>query len=217
MWTTKEILPDLNQANTSYYNYFKLVNMWSKVFGPSAVNIRLFEQVCSKTTLIDDFLDLLPNIDRNAVRLPPNSNQSLSKQCRDILVWLNSEYPRPDAYRIAFKKFIIWELERERGKQSRALPSKFQAIQFCELFQESNERLSETYLSGNKLFDEDFEEYPDSQEEFLDTAVIREKVQELELIFPNRFFHILTRFDAITLVYLLNLLPQIARLKIRAF
>jgi hypothetical protein len=206
MWTTKEILPTVDPENNSYYNYFKLISMWSQVFGASALNIRLYEQVCNDTTLIDDFLSLLPEIDRKGISIPSKSNKSLSKECRDILIWLNAEYPKPDAYRVAFKRFVIAEYRKESYSQQRALPSKHQAIQFYQLFEESNKLLAKTYLDADCSFDESFEQYPDVAVPYLDEMVIRNRVHELELMFPNRFLFLLTRFDSNTLVYLLNLM-----------
>lgn len=154
-------------ANGPYYNYRRLLESWSEVFGEDTITVRLFEKPrLIGNDVVSDFHSV-SNIDNLGLELvrPPSVNEALSFTALCVLREFN-KLQESDSRLLGYEKSDIraYLLDAVQGMQDsygRILPSRSSALAFYERFEKDNQWVADKWLNGVG-FDMNFEMYPES-------------------------------------------------------
>jgi hypothetical protein len=160
------VFPKPAKAIPPYYDYYRLLDLFSQVFGAEKLTIRVFEkEKLRDQDLLADFADVIGlRIDRQFTR--PQ--------------WLNSGL-RPSAIRFLaeFNRHVPWMIDGKLNPYRRdvlraidtlfvgdaPLVSRSQAKKFYSQFRRRNEQTRERFLPAiaAPLFSEGFDDYPEQE------------------------------------------------------
>jgi len=152
------ILPKVNPEQSIYYNYEKLLILWSKVFKAENLIVRLFEQ---KEMFNGNVIeDLLTNV--LAVRYQygdlihiHKKNESITPVGQKILNSINKHFVDKKDIRVKLRKYI------EVNYAGKGLyPPKEKYLAFQSKFQNSNSQVAQMWLGKDTLFEIN---YPDQK------------------------------------------------------
>ncbi|MCP4088177.1 MAG: hypothetical protein GY746_00060 [Gammaproteobacteria bacterium] len=148
------------QPDNGRYNYYKMINMWSSVFGLSSIDVRIFsKEAFVGGDLICDFLtcispDLISVVDKSI----DSQNLSISAFGQRLGLSINRLLPnytddrRLSKSALLRRRFLIIIGYCFPGRGSAPSAAEYQRI--YDSFYESNKMLSERYLGKNhKLFE----------------------------------------------------------------
>jgi hypothetical protein len=148
------------QPDNIYYNYYKMLNMWSSVFGFASIKVKIFSKSAFVgDDLICDYLscvspDLIAVVDKNI----GYQNVSINAFGQGLLLSVNRLLPKyVDGKRLNKSQPLrrrIVEIIESCFSGFGTAPSTSDYQRICDSFYESNKMLSKKYLSKNcKFFD----------------------------------------------------------------
>ncbi len=163
----KTVLEEVDKNNL-YYNYEKLIDRWSQVFGSENLIIRLYNRdELLEGDIKKDFISVL-GLNWNNFEDVENINESLNADAQRFLIEINPFLPRFIDDKLNKERRNIVELVSHNRKGKGLLPSREQAENFVKIFDDSNERVRQKWFpERKKLFEVDFSIYPEKQ--FSDT------------------------------------------------
>ncbi|NND89528.1 MAG: hypothetical protein HKN42_01590 [Granulosicoccus sp.] len=167
-----------------YYNYRKLLENWSEVFGEEALTVHIFERsrLCGGD-VVSDFCRIA-GIDNDSpgLEMPEPENEALSQTALAILRRFNSlaaNDPRLNGLgKQQLRPFLIERVQAIDDEWGRMLPGRAQAISFHEHFAADNQWIADHWLEGQG-FDQSFSEYPEQAIEIPQLEGIDERLDEL--------------------------------------
>lgn len=159
------VFPDMPKSGLLYYfNFEKLYQNWSQVFGAAAMKVRIFDQKeMYDHDLISDFCQTTGLNGKGKERPSQFSNTSLTQEASQFLLEANRQMPNiVDGRRNSKRDEFSYDV-------SRLFPGKYyptnqnEAQIFQAQFLESNERLRKLAFPDRDkpLFDDDFSDYPE--------------------------------------------------------
>ncbi len=150
-----------------YFDYDKIYDNWSTVFGEGAMRVRLFspgEWECGD--LVKDFCAVC-GLRLEDKRMPVVENESLNRAGTAFMLEVNRQMPSmTDGKRNKDRDSLTQLISRFcRGKNYPA--SREDAMKFYHRYLAGNERLKEKVFQGRSkpLFDDDFSDYPEKTEQ----------------------------------------------------
>jgi hypothetical protein len=165
----KDVFPISMKESNLFYNYFRLLDFWSKTFGAENIKPVIFEKekFINSDLLTDFFLrtSLLNKEILNHLQKPKQVNKSLPWQTQKVLLRYNSlfsysENGRPKKGPRKLRGGIT-KIMNSIFKGEGLKPSKADAIKFYNIFKESNEKLGIQWFETSQPFSEDFSLYPE--------------------------------------------------------
>lgn len=159
------VFPNLTGAIPHRYDYYRLLDLFSGVFGIERLTIRVLEKDKLKDQdLFLDFADAIGlRIDKR-FRRPPRLNSGLRSSAIRFLAEFNRHVPRMIEGKVnAYRKNVIRAFNLFVGDDP--LVSQSQAREFYAQFRAGNEQARERFLSAvaAPLFSEDFDDFPEQQ------------------------------------------------------
>jgi len=147
-----ELLPEHDPDFDQYLDYYARLSLWSNVFGPEALTIRVFEkEKLVNGDAVSDFFSLL-KITSSHIQ-PIQVNKSLGFFETKLGLILNKNQV-PDSMRpTGLGKYESTPMRR---------PSRARAYEFYRVYTNSNDKVAKQFLSDDRgeLFDNDFSDYP---------------------------------------------------------
>lgn len=164
-YTHRAILP-VDNINYDYYDYERLLDRWSDVFGDGNLIPRVYERHrLADGDVIQDFCDvcLLQGVWKSEAVI--KENMSLSPLGQEFLRVFNKHVPggaygEPSELRGPIVQFLEQKCAGVPRKPGRRDAEKFYA-----LFQASNNRVADKWFGTEHLFHEDFTSYPEREPE----------------------------------------------------
>ena len=143
------ILPQGNLVNSIYYNYEKLLKLWSEVFSASKINVKLFERAALLNgNLIDELLfNTLAITNASGLVYPAQENESISPIGQKLLNSINQHFRDREDLKLKLRRYIE---DNYSGKG--AYPSEAEYYQFQSQFSEGNCRVAQKWFNKNELF-----------------------------------------------------------------
>ena len=131
-----------------YFNYFKLLQMWSDSFGQENITLRIFDKDrLLNNNILDDFFNIIePQLIKN-LDLPKRTNLSLSDEGLKLGLLINKGFSKlkKNKERNVLKNNILKIIDKKfSGRNNILTPEIYERI-FNE-FAESNINLSKTYF-----------------------------------------------------------------------
>ena len=158
----ERVLPVPARADP-YFNYDRFLALWEDAFGREALTVRLFDrQSLVGGSIVDDFLATWAIGPGEAFRAVPNENGSVSIAAQEFLRLANPCLGEAaSGADPALRGRIVAALSRlHPGRGAR--PARAEAMAFYEAYRESNAAVLRRHFPGrDRLFDEDFDGYPD--------------------------------------------------------
>ena len=152
------ILPKVNPEQSIYYNYQKLLWLWSKVFKPENLIVRLFEsQSMFNGNVIEDLLTnvLAVNYQYRDLVHVHKKNESITPVGQKILNSINKHFVDKKDIRVKLRKYI------EVNYAGKGLyPPKDNYLAFQSKFQNSNSQVAQMWFKKDTLFEIS---YPDQK------------------------------------------------------
>ncbi len=149
-----------------YFDYDRIYQNWSSVFGEEAMRVRLFEAgELIGGNLLNDFCTI-SGLKIEGKQIPKIENEALDKTGADFLLALNHQYPIYNEGQRNKERDTLARLVSKLCVGRYCPVSRDEAISFCKRYKESNERLRERVFveRSQALFDEDFSDYPEKPE-----------------------------------------------------
>ncbi len=159
--TQKTILQEVTEG-VLLFNYEKLLERWSKIFGFENIIPRIF----SRTEFHDgdikkDFIRLL-GLNWNEFENVENTNEGINADAQRFLLEINKFLPIFIGDKQNKARGNIVELVSANRQGKGLLPTRKQAENFLKIFADSNERLRKKWFPERKnLFEVDFSAYPE--------------------------------------------------------
>lgn len=156
--------PRVNPGNLPYrYNYLQAYEIWRSALGSQSVTVRTFDDVGCRGGLLMDFCDACDLAWNPEFHVPEAKNRSLDVNgiytTQILNSYLNSSASSPKSGIKRLMKFI----SNNFCEGLASIPSKAQAECFYSNFRTINNTLRELcFPEQDLLFDEDFNEYPES-------------------------------------------------------
>ena len=164
------------QANTDldYYDFDRLLEKWSEVFGVESVVPRIFSRKSfHQQNLLADFIEAcnLSNENMNFESVD-QQNSSLSKGALEALRSFNMYFPADDSVvnsrnNLNLRAKFVKTLETEHSGVPQVV-SRETAEGFVNQFADSNARVAQRWFNRAKLFNDDYSMYDSSQNDFSD-------------------------------------------------
>ncbi|MBK5963384.1 hypothetical protein CCR95_04580 [Thiocystis minor] len=152
-------------AKSPYYDYRRLLDHWSAVFGREALRPRVFDrQRLTEGSIIHDFATAA-GLDLSMLKLTEDRNCSLSATALEILRIFNQLVPADTpvaAIQALRRRYIRYFEQWHPGPRRR--PSRESAVTFYRQFAESNAAVAREWFDDRALFNEDFSHYPEIEE-----------------------------------------------------
>jgi hypothetical protein len=150
-----------------FYDYRKILNKWSRIFGKENIHPAIFDKAkFYNNNLLSDFIRRcgLP-ADLNFV-IPENKNESLSETAQEVAQLFNRKFPAGST-NLSLKELQKIRLELIENVNSKypgsgKKPTRQEAEAFYKYFEESNNRVARRWFKREKLFSEDFSMYPEN-------------------------------------------------------
>lgn len=169
-------------AQGPYYDYRLLLENWSEVFGPEALQVRLFEKSrLIGNDVVSDFASIT-KISKLKLDLakPSSVNEALSFTALCVLREFNT-LAESDSRLLGYTKadvrsYLLDAVQEIHDSHGRVLPGKAAALAFYEQFITDNQWVADVWLSGAG-FDENFETYPELSS---DEPVITDLPEQLD-------------------------------------
>lgn len=167
--------PDLKKNGKlwHFYDFLSVYTTWAEVFGADNVKLCVFD----KSRFVDN--DLISDFCAHAAIKKDGLqtqlevlNKSLGVEAEIIVRELNGRALREEITQVVRKKAVAWVVAHFAGKKR--LPTKGEAMVFYEQFRENNAelaRLVSSEESPRALFDDNFDEYPDSRDMEAEKAI----------------------------------------------
>jgi hypothetical protein len=150
-------------ANLYYFDYDRICDTWSTVFGADAMRIRLYDrQELVKGDLLADFCKTC-GLRRSGKKVTAPLNLSLSQEGADFLLEVNRQMPRSSGGRQNELRARLAEFIAGICQGRIACAQRSDAMAFLQRFAEGNERLRDRFFPWRTapLFDMDFSDYPE--------------------------------------------------------
>lgn len=167
-----------------YFDYDRIYDNWSAVFGPESIRARLFSpREWVSGDLVQDFC-ILCGLSVDKKHFPKPENESLSQAGVDFLLELNRRMPNMVDGKRNPRRDALANRVSELCKGKNWPASRADAKAFFERFADSNARLKEKAFPGRSepLFDDDFSDYPEkldvSERRYEDAVEIAIKLWE---------------------------------------
>lgn len=145
----------------SYWDFQRLLKLWSDAFGKKAIRVEVAEKAClSGESVVSDFLNAygIP-IDGSSYR---RENLSLTPEALLTLKQINTLIPLEKDGEINLERGNLVECLESNFPGEGLKPSKARAKKFLLTFNPINEAVrQEWFPSREKLFDNNFDDYPD--------------------------------------------------------
>lgn len=175
--TVGQAIPAASKGVPHYYDYGKLVTLWSEVFGAENLVVKIFEEeVRSEGGVVASFLNAA-GLPRQADTMAKVHNESLSMEAIMFLASFNEQIAALPDQKAELRKIrmsLVRFLERNYPAR-RKLASKEAAMDFYSRCHASNEIVLKTFFPDRtKLFDENFNEYGDEESLAPDTQMLAE-------------------------------------------
>lgn len=142
----------------SYFDYAALLARWTKVFG-SHVTMISYEQM--PRDIVADFVARfkLPELGEEAAT-SVKLNRSIPGAAQEAIRHLNMVAPALPDPAVARARDALVIASRNGDSPAGRRPSRTSARAFAAKFERSNAEVEAAYLSGKRLFDDDFDDYP---------------------------------------------------------
>jgi hypothetical protein len=156
----------LDLLNPHHFMYDRILDLWSGVFGAGAMVPRVFEPgALADGDIVADFIDAggLP-IAPGGCERPANRNAALSSDAQWFLREFNRRRPFVDAMadgEARLRRRIADFLSAHRAGTP-ALPGRESARAFYAGYRESNAEVARRWFGRERLFDESFDDYPET-------------------------------------------------------
>ncbi|TYC52317.1 hypothetical protein FMN50_18385 [Rhodobacterales bacterium] len=155
-------IPAPSQGLLHYYDYGKIVTLWSDVFGRENVIVKIFEEEArSEGGMVGSFLRAA-GVSAPGTEKPKTHNESLSLEAIHFLAEFNrrmGEFPDKASELRKLRLTLIHFLERHYPARKKLVP-RHEAEAFFESCRETNATVLSDFLPGRRqLFDEVFDEY----------------------------------------------------------
>lgn len=177
---------DIHSAGP-YYNYRKLIENWTEVFGEDSLTVRVFErQRMVGGDVVADFCQL-SGIDAEELGLewPDAENEALSFTALSLLRAFNaldSADPRLQGIpRRKLRSFLLDKVQTIRDDYGHVLPTRESAMAFHEKFADDNQWIAERWL-GAEGFEASFNNYP---EQAIELPVVSDIEQRLDALIDS--------------------------------
>jgi len=165
-------------ADSDYYNYFELLEKWTRIFGKANIHPRIFEKDrLVGGDLLSDFIISTKVLDPSwNYIIPDNKNVSLSTEGLAILKAFNvafANWTSKPQLKESLRIRLIEKLESHYEGYDLSLTEQ-EARNFYDLFRESNRKLAEQWFNGAPVFQEDFSRYKNPVKQESDIKATRE-------------------------------------------
>lgn len=174
------IFPNISE-NSIQYNYLRLVDLWSTVFGKENTIVRLFSaEELIDGDLITDFCHAAGFGEAATLPRPPRQNETLPAEVQALLLIVNRAIAQSEGKQVTSREYREWRrklaisLAREFPGPP-LMPARSEAQSIYYKFREANNTLAQRYLGRDILFSEDFSNYPESQSPVTPNAVMLEQ------------------------------------------
>lgn len=151
-----------------YFDFLRLVELWSEVFGGENVTVRVFERErLHGGDVVSDFLELI-GVDPEALgpaARATQENERLDAEAQALLLGFNRGFGRVAAsettrHAALRRAFLRWLAEADTDSAPYRPPRR-EAEAFYERFRDDNRVLADRWLDGAG-FDESFDDYPET-------------------------------------------------------
>lgn len=156
-----------SSPNSRIFNFKLLLDRWKNIFGEENIHPAIFEKKEWKSNdLLSDF--------RNRCRLPENlnylipmcQNQSYSETTQEIALLFNAlirnNLTGNDLKTVNKIRHDLLEAINKKYPGPGKIPLRHEAIEFYNSFREYNDQVAREWFSREKLFNEDFSMYPET-------------------------------------------------------
>jgi hypothetical protein len=165
-----------------FVNYRNMLHKWSRIFGMETIEPVVFEKnLLYQNDLIADFVHRNGLPEHLNYKIPENKNESLSQITQEAAQLFNRKFP-VDSAGIPFK-----QLQKTRKELIESVNAKYpgpgkkpvrqEAETFYKYFQETNNGVARKWFGREKLFEEDFSMYPDT-EQIVDQELVKHLVED---------------------------------------
>ncbi len=150
-----------------FYDYQKLLNKWSRIFGKENILPAVFEKTSFyNNDLLSDFIRRCRFPENLNYRIPENKNESLSETAQEVAQLFNRKFPAGST-NIPIKEFQkirkeLIETVNAKYPGPGKKPLRHEAVAFYKHFEKSNNEVAREWFGREKLFDEDFSMYAES-------------------------------------------------------
>lgn len=151
-----------------YYNFFKLINKWSKIFGREKIMIRIFERdQLANNDLLEDFMQQARIEPDRQFMIPGRLNISLSSAAVEAAWFFNNKWPAQqyDGDLNELRKLRLELINRVNKKYPG--PGKMLCLEdakkHIKKYRRSNRRLAKKWLGRKNLFSIDLSMYSYSE------------------------------------------------------
>lgn len=148
-----------------FFNYDTFVSLWEEVFGPDAVEVRIFDrEAFPEGSVLNDFLEAcsLPWSTDHGFRQVPNQNESIQPVAQEFLRRMNERIPWLVGDAVNSTRWKLPHLIADAFPGPGRLPLRAAAQDFMERFSGSNEALrARRFPERMSLFHGGFDKYPE--------------------------------------------------------
>lgn len=158
----------MTKAAQRKYDYAGTLDLWGSVFGRDNLVPRVYEPAAFRGgDLIADFIHAaaLP-LDPATALKPEPRNAALSHEAQQFLLAYNrchADAPLPEPAHTQLQRIVAAFVE-QNIPGPRALPNRMDAIDFYAQFHDTNARVAREWFGRETLFEESFDDYPETSE-----------------------------------------------------
>lgn len=150
-----------------YFGYKFLMDKWSLVFGKGSIHPGIFEKGEWKNNdLLIDFRNICQIPEGLNYKLPENKNQSYSETTHEVAMLFNNmvkhDLTGNDLKTLSKIRNEILENINKKYHGMGKIPLRKEAIDYYEIFKESNNIVAQEWFGREKLFNEDFSMYSET-------------------------------------------------------
>lgn len=150
-----------------YFGYKNLLDKWSVVFGKGNIHPAIYEKGQWKNNdLLVDYCNICQIPEGLNYKLPENKNQSYSETTYEVAILFNSLFKNDlsgnDLTTLRKTRHQLMESINKKYPGPGKKPLRQEAIDYYEIFKESNNYVAREWFGREKLFNEDFSMYPET-------------------------------------------------------
>ncbi len=164
-YTHKTIIP-VDDIDYDYYDYERLLDRWSDVFGEASLIPRVYERYrLEGEDVVQDFCEVCTLRGIWSPDVVITENRSLNPLGQEFLRVFNKHVPGEAYGKPSEMRGPIVQYMEEKCAGKPRMPRRCDAEEFYALFLGSNNRVAQKWFGRDRLFDVSFSDYPEAEPE----------------------------------------------------
>lgn len=147
-------------AKTPVEDYLARMVDWALAFGRDSMQVRVYEEASALPGSVSaDIMRVMGLADLQIEQAPIRSNPPIDIETQELVRHYNRFNPRQADLR--FKRWLVRTSQSVAKGRDAFLPGRRDVERFYRRVRKSNDAVARVFLGREKLFDEDFDAYPD--------------------------------------------------------